>query len=66
MINEIANCPDLQTSAGKSCNHRSRKSSFSAARRLKTWLRSTMTQERFQRAARRERTILEVNETREL
>ena len=25
MIDEMANCPDLQTSAGKSCNHRSRK-----------------------------------------
>ena len=46
-INEIANCPDLQTSAGKSCNYRTRKGSFSAARRLKTWLRSTLTKERF-------------------
>ena len=27
MIDEMANCPDLQTSAGKSCNHRSRKGS---------------------------------------
>ena len=40
-------CPDLQTSPGKSCNHRSRRRFFSAARRLKTWFRSTMTKERF-------------------
>ena len=31
--------PDLQAFAGKSCNHRSRKRFFSAARRLKTRLR---------------------------
>ena len=39
--------PDLQASDGKSCNHRSRKRSISAARRLKTRLRLTMTKERF-------------------
>ena len=37
--------PDLQASDGKSCNHRSRKRSFSAARRLKTRLHLTMTKE---------------------
>ena len=45
LINEIF--PDLQASDGKSCNHRSRKRSISAARRLKTRLRLTMTKERF-------------------
>ena len=39
--------PYLQASDGKSCNHRSRKRSISAARRLKTRLRLTMTKERF-------------------
>ena len=38
--------PDLQASAGKSCNHRRRKRSFSAARRLKTWSRSAMVKKR--------------------
>ena len=40
----------LQTSTGKSCMCKSDavgERSFSAARKLKTWLRSTMTQERF-------------------
>ena len=40
----------LQTSMGKSCMCKSGavgERSFSAARKLKTWLRSTMTQERF-------------------
>ena len=40
----------LQTSTGKSCMCKSGavgERSFSAARKLKTWLRSTMTQERF-------------------
>ena len=45
--NDKWNCLDLQVSAGKSYNHHSRKRSFSAARNLKTWLRSTMTKERF-------------------
>ena len=31
--------PDLQACAGRSCNHRRRKRSFLAARRLKTWSR---------------------------
>ena len=35
MIEKIANCPYLQTYAGKSCKQRSRKRSFSATRRLK-------------------------------
>ena len=59
--------PDLQASDGKSCNHRSRKRSISAARRLKTRLRLTMTKERLYTESREERTgqTFEVNEVRE-
>ena len=54
----------MQASA-KSCNHRRRKRSFSAARKLKTWLRSTIVKKGPKQPQRWNGQTLKVSEIRE-